>query len=121
VDEKLIQWLARVESTAMELVGQTAEWMGGRALGGAVGGQIRDSRNRRWNASAPEGTSESAGGTVRITAYWINRSRGESADWEWSHPADLQLYLNGQVTFRITPLGATGGGATAEGPVLHAP
>jgi hypothetical protein len=121
VDEKLIQWLARVESTAMELVGQTAQWLGGRALGGAVGGQIRDSRNRRWNASAPEGTSESAGGAVRITSYWINRSRGESSDWEWSHPADLQLYLNGQVTFRVTPLGATGGGATAEGPVLHAP
>jgi hypothetical protein len=119
VDEKLIQWLAKAESTAMSLVGHNAEWLGGRAIGDAVAGQIRDNRNRHWNASAPAGTSENGGGMVRITTYWINRNPGESSSWEWSHSADLQLYLRNQVGFVVLPLGATGGGATAEGPVLN--
>jgi hypothetical protein len=119
VDEKLIQWLAKAESTAMSMVGHNAEWLGGRSVGGSVVGQIRDNRNRHWNAAAPAGTSENGGGTVRITTYWINRNPGESSSWEWSHSANLQLYLRNQVGFEVLPLGSTGGGATAEGPVLN--
>jgi hypothetical protein len=117
-DEQIVQMLAQVEHEAMNLVGQTADWLGGRRFADAVAGEIRDDAGRTWNAAATKGTSEEGGGQVRITAYSVARSQSEAAGWEWSRPANLREQLFRDVTFTVTPTGPTGGGVV-EGPVLR--
>ncbi|MGH3903644.1 MAG: hypothetical protein ACRDTE_05550 [Pseudonocardiaceae bacterium] len=136
--EELIYYLARTERRAMQLVGDTVDWMGAFLrtpielpfeVRGPFGsrvcpvpppflGQIRDSRGTLWRAEAPGHTSREDGGYVRVTSYTIDREN--RTGWQsWGRSEVEQM--EAEVTFRVTPVGETGGGAGPLLPSIHAP
>lgn len=133
VDERIIHWRAQWENTAMGLVGSTATWLGSwlpmppviddgrRCIQPRVyAGRARDSRNRVWNVQIPRGvTTTEGGGQLLLESYQVNHQ--DSSGWEWSYPAALQRELQYEIQFIASPLGSLGGGASAPGPVIHAP
>ena len=138
--EELIYYLARTERRAMQLVGDSADWMGAfiktpidlplevRGSGplarrichepGPFLGRIRDSRGKYWRAEAPGHTSREDGGHVRITGYTIDREN--RTGWQSWGRSEVEK-MEAEVTFRVTPVGQTGGGAGPLLPSVHAP
>lgn len=124
----------------MQLVGDTVDWMGAffkspielpfeiRGSGPFARrvcpvpppflGMIRDSRGGSWRAEAPGRTSREGGGYVQITGYSIDReNRTGWVSWGRSEVEQMQA----EVTFRVTPVGETGGGVRPLLPSIHAP
>jgi hypothetical protein len=138
--EELIYYLARTERRAMQLVGDTVDWMGAfvrtpielpfevRGSGPFARrfcpvpppflGMIRDSHGALWRAEAPGRTSREDGGYVRVTGYTIDREN--RTGWESWGRSEVQQ-MEAEVTFRVTPIGETGGGAGPLLPSFHAP
>lgn len=133
-DERIIHWRAEWEALAMDLVGSTVTWLGSRLPPRPVfdtgtrcveprvyGGTVRDSRNREWNVSVPDGAPPEGGGQMLLQSYSVDHR--DSSGWEWSRSADLRQQLRWEIQFTATPVegAALGGGAPAPGPVIHAP
>lgn len=138
--EELIYYLARTERRAMQLVGETVDWMGAfvktpielpfKTIGSGLFerkvcpvpppfyGSIRDSRGGFWRAEAPGRTSREDGGYVRITGYTIDREK--RSGWESWGRSEVEK-MEAEVTFRVVPVGETGGGAGPLQPGFHAP
>ena len=132
--EELIYYLARTERRAMQLIGNTVDWMGAfvktpielpfEVVGSGrfarrvcpvpppFLGQIRDSSGGFWRAEAPGRTSREDGGYVKITGYTIDReNRTGWRSWGQSEVRKMEA----EVLFTVIPVGETGGGA---GPLL---
>jgi hypothetical protein len=137
--EELIYYLARTERRAMQMVGNTVDWMGafiktpielptieigsGRFARKVCPvpppflGQVRDSRGSFWRAEVPGRTSREDGGYVKITGYTIDREH--RTGWESWGRSEVQQ-MEAEVTFHATPVGETGGGAGPLLPSVHA-
>jgi hypothetical protein len=137
--EELIWYLARTERRAMQMVGESFAWMGAFIktppelpeviIGsgpfarkvcrepGPFLGMIRDSSGKIWRAEAPGRTSREDGGSVRVTGYTIDREKRTGWD-SWGTSAVERM--ESEVTFRVVPVGDTGGGALPlyEGPSI---
>ena len=131
IDERILNWRASWETSAMNLVGSTVTWLGdpltrpgiiederGCRVIRTYGGTVRDDRNGEWNVYVPRGVTPEGGGSMLVTGYSVDHM--DSSGWEWSYPAQLQQQLRWEIRLTGQPVPPMGGGAPTAGPVMNA-